>query len=42
MVWDPWKLQADLKSLFGFDELEMEETQNFLAELNKVCISVCF
>jgi hypothetical protein len=42
MVWDPWKLQADLKSLFGFNELEMEKIHHFLAELKEVCMSVCF
>lgn len=40
-MWDPQKVQADLKSQFGFDELRAEQILNYSAELQEVCFSHC-
>lgn len=36
-MWDPQKVQADLRSRFGFDELRAEQILNYSAELQEVC-----
>ncbi|MBZ3873798.1 ATP-binding cassette sub-family A member 13 [Sciurus carolinensis] len=36
MVWDPRKVQSDLKSKFGFDDLQMEQILNYSAELKEI------
>ncbi|XP_013375964.1 PREDICTED: ATP-binding cassette sub-family A member 13 [Chinchilla lanigera] len=36
MVWDPQKVQNDLKSQFGFDDLQTERILNYSAELQEV------
>uniref|UniRef100_A0A452QTV9 ABC transporter domain-containing protein n=1 Tax=Ursus americanus TaxID=9643 RepID=A0A452QTV9_URSAM len=36
LVWDPQKVQADLKSQFGFDELRAEQILNYSAELQEI------
>ncbi|XP_048642550.1 ATP-binding cassette sub-family A member 13 [Marmota marmota marmota] len=36
MVWDPQKVQSDLKSKFGFDDLQMEQILNYSAELEEI------
>lgn len=38
MVWDLQKVQYDLKSLFGLNDLQMERLLNYSAELQEVCI----
>ena len=35
-MWDPQKVQADLKSRFGFDDLHAERILNYSAELQEV------
>uniref|UniRef100_A0A8D2D2U3 ATP binding cassette subfamily A member 13 n=1 Tax=Sciurus vulgaris TaxID=55149 RepID=A0A8D2D2U3_SCIVU len=36
MVWDPQKVQSDLKSKFVFDDLQMEQILNYSAELKEI------
>ncbi|XP_034521233.1 ATP-binding cassette sub-family A member 13 isoform X3 [Ailuropoda melanoleuca] len=36
LVWDPQKVQADLRSRFGFDELRAERILNYSAELQEI------
>ncbi|XP_045350209.1 ATP-binding cassette sub-family A member 13 [Leopardus geoffroyi] len=36
LVWDPQKVQADLKSRFGFDDLHAEQILNYSAELQEI------
>ncbi|XP_037693121.1 ATP-binding cassette sub-family A member 13 [Choloepus didactylus] len=36
MVWDPQKVQSDLKSQFGFDDLHSEQILNYSAELKEI------
>ncbi|XP_032730825.1 ATP-binding cassette sub-family A member 13 [Lontra canadensis] len=36
LVWDPQKVQADLKSRFGFDDLHAEQILNYSAEFQEI------
>ncbi|XP_048195510.1 ATP-binding cassette sub-family A member 13 isoform X3 [Perognathus longimembris pacificus] len=36
IVWNPEKVQSDLKSQFGFDDLQMEHILNYSAELREI------
>ncbi|XP_051020674.1 ATP-binding cassette sub-family A member 13 [Acomys russatus] len=36
MLWDPQKVQSDLKSQFGFNDLQMEHILNYSAELKEI------
>ncbi|XP_064229419.1 ATP-binding cassette sub-family A member 13-like [Aotus nancymaae] len=36
IVWDPQKVQYDLKSQFGFDDLHAEQILNYSAELKEI------
>ncbi|XP_034365421.1 ATP-binding cassette sub-family A member 13 isoform X1 [Arvicanthis niloticus] len=36
MVWDPQKVQSDLKSQFGFNDLQMQHILNYSAELEEI------
>ncbi|KAF0873265.1 ABCAD protein, partial [Crocuta crocuta] len=36
LVWDPRKVQADLKSRFGFDDFHAEQILNYSAELHEI------
>lgn len=36
LMWDPQKVQADLKSRFGFDDLHAERVLNYSADLQEV------
>ncbi|XP_025778776.1 ATP-binding cassette sub-family A member 13 [Puma concolor] len=36
LVWDPQKVQADLKSRFGFDDLHAEQILNYSVELQEI------
>uniref|UniRef100_A0A8C2QK58 ATP-binding cassette, sub-family A member 13 n=1 Tax=Cricetulus griseus TaxID=10029 RepID=A0A8C2QK58_CRIGR len=36
MVWDPQKVQSDLKSQFGFNDHQMEHILNYSAELKEI------
>ncbi|XP_001496596.3 ATP-binding cassette sub-family A member 13 [Equus caballus] len=36
LVWDPQKVQADLKSRFGFDDRHAEQILNYSAELQEI------
>uniref|UniRef100_A0A2K5E9S2 ATP binding cassette subfamily A member 13 n=1 Tax=Aotus nancymaae TaxID=37293 RepID=A0A2K5E9S2_AOTNA len=38
IVWDPQKVQYDLKSQFGFDDLHTEQILNYSAELKEIPI----
>ncbi|XP_040602600.1 ATP-binding cassette sub-family A member 13 [Mesocricetus auratus] len=38
MVWDPQKVQSDLKSQFGFNDHQMEHILNYSAELKEIPI----
>lgn len=42
MVWDPQKVQSDLKSQFGFNDLQTQHILNYSAELEEVCTLVFF
>ncbi|XP_023570208.1 ATP-binding cassette sub-family A member 13 [Octodon degus] len=35
VVWDPWKVQNDLRSQFGFDDLQAERILNYSVELQE-------
>uniref|UniRef100_A0A4W2EV16 ABC transporter domain-containing protein n=1 Tax=Bos indicus x Bos taurus TaxID=30522 RepID=A0A4W2EV16_BOBOX len=36
LMWDPQKVQADLKSQFGFDDLHAERVLNYSADLDEI------
>ena len=40
-MWDPQKVQADLKSRFGFDDLHAERVLNYSADLQEVRMLSC-
>jgi hypothetical protein len=40
--WDPQKLQDDLKFLFGFNELQMEEIKIFFTQTKGIIHAVSF
>lgn len=40
-MWDPQKVQADLKSQFGFDDLHAERVLNYSVDLDEVHMLGC-